>query len=235
VQNELAIVKQFYAWGQARHGWPTNPTTLAAKPRVRNRQPRPVEDETWLTFWLSDLPPVARVITGLGYFCGLRRNELVTLTGGQVWGGSLVNFIRKGGGEDRFDYLDIVAHFQHFLPHLRADLLVEPLERLARERGPARLVPWQSHRPQALNKRLPGWLESAGLPGNAFGPHQLRHSFATNLLSSFVPLDVASDLCNHSSPTITMRYVRTSGGRLASLRGITHTQEARKDGTSYAS
>jgi site-specific recombinase XerD len=166
------------------------------------------------------LPTDARVALGLGYFAGLRRAEIVSLRGDQVGRDRrLVAFTRKGGGEDTFDYGDVLDHFAWSMPHLEPGRLETPLRRLALQRGPDSLMPWQSLRPQALNRRLTRWLDEAGRPG-AFGPHMLRHSFATNLLRSGVPLDVACDLCNHSSPTITMRYVHTGGGRLAALRRV---------------
>jgi integrase len=177
----------------------------------------------------DDLPVDARVALGLGYFCGLRRAEILALHGDQVAlrARHLVEFVRKGGGKDRFDYGDVLDHFTWALPHLEARRLEAPLRALAFQRGSEWLMPWQSRRPQSLNKRLTRWLAESGWPG-AFGPHRLRHSFATNLLRSGVPLDVACDLCNHSSPAITMRYVRVAGGRLAQLRQPEWTTRARE-------
>ena len=220
VTVEVAIVAAFYRWAVRRLRWKDNPAELAGRPKVHNRQPRPIDDADWLATWEQPLDDVARVMLGLGFFCGLRREELTTLAGSQIWNGRISSFIRKGGGEDHFDWSDVLDHFAYALPHLQGERLPDPLLRLARERNLQRLVPWSSRRPEALNKRMAGWLPE----GVFFTPHQLRHSFATNLLRSGVPLDVACDLCNHSSPTITMRYVKTSGGRLAALR-TTHVKE----------
>lgn len=220
VVNELATLRSLYSYLTARHGLPVDPTLTAARPRVHNRQPNPVDDDTWLRVWTSDLPGEARVALGLGFFCGLRREEITTLRGSHVWGGALVNFTRKGGGEDRFDYRDVLDHFDSTMPELQPNRLDVPLRWLARTRGDLLLLPWEDDwiSPSGMNKRMRRWLADAGLAPDAFTPHMLRHSFATNLLRSGVPLDVACDLCNHSSPTITMRYVRTSGGRLRALR-----------------
>ena len=221
VANDLAVIGSMYRWGITRLGWPRNPAALAGKPTVHNRQPRPVDDDDWLRVWSNPrLEDDARVVLGLGYFCGLRRAEMTSLHASQVWGGALVNFTRKGDCEDRFDYRDLLDHWDWHAPHLLVDpdLLDLPLRRLAR-RGDQALLPWGPWlSPRAVNKRLARWLDECGLASDAFTPHSLRHSFATNLLRSGVPLDVACDLCNHSSPTITMRYVRTGGGRLASMR-----------------
>lgn len=219
IAREVATLGSLHRWGQHRHDWPSNPAALAARPKVHNRQPRPVDDDTWLTVWTADLTDDARVALGLGFYCGLRRREITALRGHQYWNGALVNFTRKGGGEDRFDVSDILAHWVHTMPHLQPLRLAEPLERLARVRGELALMPWGAWTsPKGLNRRLSRWLVECGLQSDAFTPHQLRHSFATNLMRTGVPLDLACDLCNHSSPSITMRYIRTGGGRLAALR-----------------
>jgi integrase/recombinase XerD len=222
VANEVAILTSFYRWGQARLAWPMNPATLAGRPKVNNRQPRPVDDDTWVKLWRADLPTDARVALGLAYYCGLRRAEVVALHGEQVWGRALVNFTRKGGGEDRFDYGDVLDHTAAFLPALLPDpdVLERPLRDLAQQRSGRPLMPWLSTSPKAMNKRMPSWLRLAEVTEQVT-PHMLRHSFATNLMRSGVPLDVACDLCNHSSPAITMRYIKTGGGRLAALRTTT--------------
>ena len=219
IAREVATLGSLYRWGQHRLNWSSNPAALAAKPKVHNRQPRPVQDEVWMQVWTAELPDDARVALGLGYYCGLRRREITSLRGGQYWGGVLVNFTRKGGGEDRFDVSDMLAHWQFAVPHLQPLRLSEPLERLARQRGDLALMPWGDWAsPKGLNRRLGRWLTAVGLQSDAFTPHALRHSFATNLLATGVPLDLACDLCNHSSPSITMRYICTGGGRLAALR-----------------
>lgn len=218
VANELAVLSSFHQWGMARLAWPANPAKLAGRPKVRNRNPRPVDDATWMRVWQSDLPIDARVAMGLGFYCGLRRAEVTRLRGDQVWGGALVNFIRKGQGEDRFDYTDVLEHWQRTMPALEPMRLLEPLRSLAHERGPVALMPWAPwNSPKALNRRMVDWLCNSDLGSAAFTPHQLRHSFATNLLRTGVPLEMACELCNHSSVVVTMRYIKTAGGRLASL------------------
>jgi integrase len=202
----------------ARLGWESNPAVLAGRPKVRNRNPRPVPMELWLAVWTHELPDDARVALGLGYFCGLRREELVRLTRGQVWGGALVNFTRKHGGEDRMDVDDLLDHWQRTLPQSEPHRLVAPLSRLSRREGDGLLLPWASTRPEALNKRMCRWLCQCDVPSGAFTPHQLRHSFATNLVATGVPLALVASLCNHGSMDITMRYVRVGTGQLAALR-----------------
>ena len=155
---ELSVLGSFYRWAMARHAWPSNPVPLAARPKVHNVMPRPVDDDTWLEVWLSEeLPDVARVALGLGYYCGLRRAEILALHGNQVWGQALVSFTRKGGGDDRFDYGDVLAHWDHHMPRLPAGLLEGPLRQLARTQARSPM-PWSSVRPQArTSASAAGW------------------------------------------------------------------------------
>ena len=220
VRNEQAVIASLYRWGEARLGWSHNPAVLAGRPKVHNVQPRPVEDDLWLSVWTHEsLRTDARVALGLGYFAGLRREELIRLRVGQVWGNALVNFTRKNGGEDRMDIGDLLDHWQATMPHLEAHRLAAPLRELALQERDGLLLPWGTGvRPTGLNKRMRHWLGRCGVPSDAFTPHQLRHSFATNLVKSGVPLALVASLCNHGSPTVTMRYVKAGTGQLAALR-----------------
>ena len=226
VALDVAVLGSFYRWAQARLGYEHNPSVLAARPKVHNRIPRPVDDDTWLDVWSAPLSDDARVALGLGYYCGLRRAEMMGLRGSQVWGRAIVSFTRKGGGDDRFDYADVLDHWEHHWPHMEAHRLDKPLRTMARARGEERLFAWPATDPGALNRRFGGWLTSADVAADAFTPHQLRHSFATNLFRTGVPLPLITTLCNHTSPDITMRYIKASGGMLASLRKDTYATRA---------
>jgi site-specific recombinase XerD len=52
-----------------------------------------------------------------------------------------------------------------------------------------------------------------------YTPHQLRHSFVTNLLRSGVPIHLVSRMANHSSTAITMRYVKAGASELREWMG----------------
>jgi integrase len=77
------------------------------------------------------------------------------------------------------------------------------------------LNPWSTGRTAAdannLNRRLNRALVAAGLPRFAFSPHQLRHSFATNMLRCDVPIEVIADQMAHANIETTRNYLSTQG------------------------
>jgi site-specific recombinase XerD len=224
IATDVKILSGFYTWAGHRHGW-ANPAALAGRPSVHNANPHPVPADVWATLWKHPLPTDARVALGVAYFCGLRREEVVRLTIGNVdlANRRLVNFTRKGGGRDVFDYGEVLDFLRNRLPErsVNTDKFERSLELLAAHEPASegdRLLPWPSVRPQAFNRRLPRWLVRAGLTEGACTPHMLRHAFVTNMLEAGAPLHVVSSLANHASPTVTMRYAKVAGGALATLR-----------------
>ncbi len=183
-------------------------------PTVHNIQPRPIPDEQWRQWWGHDLPDSLRVALGLGFYGGLRRAEMVSLVVGQVTDEAILRFVRKGGGEHTLPWADMRNALKKRLPHLvdEDDLMLPALRRLRSRGDDAPLLAWASLDPGEVNKRVRRWAERHDLP--PFTPHQLRHSTATNLLRARVPLHLVTSLLNHSSPTITMRYVAAGASQL---------------------
>ncbi len=163
---------------------------------------------------------------GLGYFLGLRRAEIASLKAEHLdtARGMLVGFTRKGGGDDTLPVLELLEVFAD-----RAAPLTEPhgvglfwdhLERYSRQpQGPGGLLLGYTS-PDHINQTLKRYLGKLGMAG-AFTPHALRHSFVTNLLRCGMPIELVSDLANHSSLNVTMRYAKLGGGRRSEWRQST--------------
>lgn len=64
-----------------------------------------------------------------------------------------------------------------------------------------------------INRLLRRFLHDEGLA--QFTPHQLRHTFVTNLIRAGVPLPYVSELANHSDIQTTMRYVKGGSAHIA--------------------
>jgi site-specific recombinase XerD len=202
-RREIATLNGFYAWACGRGHLPSNPMDEVFAPPQRKRQPRPVADEVWLQAWHSTLSDPLRVAMGLGYFCGLRRAEVVRLTVDQLTDARIVDFIRKGGGEDTTPWRSMVEVYEQHLPHLGHEDFVRVMGRIRNRKG--HITPYQD----------PAWFGRAlRQHGFAFTPHQLRHSCATNLIRADVPLPIVSRLMNHTSITTTMLYVKAGGDEL---------------------
>jgi integrase len=215
-KKEVAILRAFYAWLESTQRVTRSPARMLHGPTVHNVNPKPVPEDQWRSVWLSDLPDGMRVALGLGYFCGLRRAEVVALRADQITSTSIVNFTRKGGGEHSLPWAEMVGVLEDKLPELidQHGTFGISLGRLRQQSGS--LLPWASLVPQAFNKRLGALCSRLGVA--PFTPHQLRHSCATNLLRAGVPLHLVAKLLNHSNTTITLRYVKAGGDELREWR-----------------
>lgn len=226
LRRDAVIVGNLFKFAQAR-GWVgQDPTALLVTPPVQNRLPKPVPDDVWVPLWSrDDLPDEARVILGLGYYCGLRREEIASLRARQVdlENLRLVAFTRKGGGDDVVDVDSLLGVIEDgvadgAVPNLMPggrETFLDPLTRLA-TRGTDMVLPWRRTPDGAVDlyhiyRRFKRW-------GIDFTPHQLRHSFVTNLLRVGVPIALASTLANHADVKTTMRYAKLGGQDLRDFR-----------------
>jgi integrase len=233
--GESAVIRGFYKYLLGHGHVRTNPCMLLLPPKVRNVNPKAIEDGTWLRVWQADLSDDERVALGLMYFCGLRRAEAAALRVDQVnlERGRLQHFVRKGGGEDVFPFRSAVQLYCERLPHLGAERFLEAFEarvQLAVTAGESFVLAWGtdprlrqrpfagpldgSTNPDQLNKRVGRLQQRLGIK-QPFTCHALRHSFVSNLLRMDIPLHVVSRLANHSDVTTTMRYVKTALDPLA--------------------
>lgn len=236
IQKDRAILSGFYRWLTDRGLLAANPAALAGKPRVVTRQPKPVPDHIFTKVWESALP-IERVWLGLGGFVGLRRAEIVSVHGDQFLNGTIVSFKRKGGGDDTLNYAEVVEVLHERMPHVlqNPDEFLAPLHNLASRRIGRSLLPWDyrpitpaqaekhglpigSIDPQILGRMLKRTLRKADLPDSTFTPHALRHTAATLLIRSGVPLHIVQNILNHSDISTTMRYIKVGGGALAEWR-----------------
>jgi len=185
------------------------------------------------------------VVLGLAVFCGLRREEITKLRVHNVDVGrrKLVNFVRKGGGEDTLPIGTMLETFEQRLPHLVAGRLWPLIaERTDGRAGDRFLVGWSDlglprrsiaasfREPDALDpQHLNNWLDRMTTLANVphIAPHQLRHSCATNLLRAGVPLPIASNLLNHANVHTTMRYMKAGGDELREWLTATTSPEGR--------
>jgi integrase len=250
--RDAAILRSFFRYCVERGLLERNPAVLLGTPVVRNENPRPIPDADWHVIWTSALPPDERVAYGLGFYVGLRRREVCELRVRQIdlRNQRLVGFTRKGGGDDITPYGDVVAVLDARLPALGAGSFADSLERFASEqkrRGVEWLMPMGESRsgamrarmkheipdgmtnPDLLNKRLGARCRRLGLPH--YTPHQLRHSFVTNLLRAGVPLHLVQKLANHSDPAVTSRTSRLEGASFAngSTRRFSRTGSTEDD------
>ena len=215
VKREVSTLRAFFQWAEDEGLVERSPARGMHAPTVHNIQPKPIPDEVWQAWWFHDMPDSLRVALGLGFFAGLRRAEITSLTTYQVTEDAVVDVKRKGGSTHTVPWRDMVRVLERTHNHLvGAQALLWPaVRRLQEGRGGHRLLLWASPVPAEMNKRLERWGRQNDL--TRFTPHQLRHSTATNLLRAGTPLHLVSALLNHSNPAITMRYVAAGASQLA--------------------
>ena len=218
----VASLRSFYRMLREHGLVASNPAellTLPKRPRSLPHVLRPQE----LAQLLDRIPQTTplelrdRAMLKLAYACGLRAEELVTLTTDSVDFDAEQLRIEGKGSKTR---LVPVGE-----PALRA--LTRYLERarpaLAHDDERALLLS-KSGRPLStsdVRRRLRIWSTRAGL-GGAVHPHALRHSFATHLLNGGADLRAIQELLGHSSISTTQVYTQVESARLRRAYASSH-------------
>lgn len=201
-----------------------DPTELAARPRFGRKLPRALGEQEMLT--LIEAPPPDtlrglrdRAMLSMMYAAGLRVSELVSLTVGDVdRARGIVSALGKGKkrrlvplGEVALDHLTayLTAREAAFASHAAArGASAKPVSQLLfpSPRG-GKLTR------QAFWKIVGRTARGAGIRGHVH-PHQLRHSFATHLLSGGADLRSVQTLLGHASVATTEIYTHVSQDRV---------------------
>lgn len=240
-QRERATIKSFYSYALRRGIVSNDPTFDVPIVKVANRNPKAIDDGDWQRLWSSPIVREDRVWLGLGAFAGLRRREIVCLAPSQIDcdRGILSGVARKGGALDVVEFGEMARIISNALPHVLpdAEAWIDDVRWLVGVREGDRSIVThgdlltergrQAHSisdpelqsPKALNHALRRLLRAADMPPDAFTPHALRHTCATNLLRARVPIEVVADCLGHASTNMTMRYSKTAG-RLAEWREL---------------
>jgi len=220
--KDSSALRSFYGWLHARGLIERDPTLLVSTPTIRNVQPKPILDTAWKSLWTSVSGP-SRVMLGLGFFCGLRRAEMVALRTSHfdLATRRITNFVRKGGGEDSVPMGTMLDVFTAKLPHLGPELFWPALvDHLASRPGDSLLLTQAAlggaHDAACGGQYLNNWMarEARWAGVGHVTPHMLRHSCATNLLRAGVPVALVSGLLNHAAIQTTMRYLKVGGDEL---------------------
>lgn len=187
-------LRTFYRWACDRGVIADNPMLGIASVKVPRSLPRPLEASKVLACLLSASVPCRQMIA-LAIFAGLRCFEVAHLQFEDVWYHEVppVIVVRNGkGGTDR----TIPMH-----PVLQ--------EMFARLRGAGPVFPGrvaETVRPESVAAAIRRQFDRHGITGT---PHQLRHTFGTELArASGGDMVLVAQLMGHASMNTTMTYVR---------------------------
>jgi integrase/recombinase XerD len=200
-----------------------DPTELSARPRFGRKLPRALGESEMLTLIEAPSPDSLRglrdrAMLSMMYAAGLRVSELVALTVGDIDRARGVVSALGKGKKRRLVPLGEVA-----LDHLAAYLNARDVEQRASAKRASRSpkvseLLFPSPRGgkltrQAFWKIVGRTARGAGLRGHVH-PHQLRHSFATHLLSGGADLRSVQTLLGHSNIATTEIYTHISQDRV---------------------
>jgi len=193
-----------------------DPTELSARPRFGRRLPRTLSEPEVLR--LLEAPDITtlrglrdRAMLSITYAAGLRVSEVVGLTPGDVdLGRGIVSAFGKGG-KRRLVPLGNIS-----LDHLQAYLQARAHAPDAVKSRPSKAanVLFPSPRGGALTRQgfwkiVGRYARSIGIRGRVY-PHQLRHSFATHLLTGGADLRSVQTMLGHASVATTEIYTHVS-------------------------
>jgi integrase/recombinase XerD len=189
-------LRSFFAWAVTRDLLPTNPAAAVDPIKIPRSLPRPIGPEIAVALLVGSRR--TRQMVGLGLYAGLRCAEIAALDVSDVadWDEPGTIVVRAGkGGRDRV----IPLH-----PDLAELLSARP------KSGPmfpnAAGVPIQAASASATIRKH---LQRCGINAT---PHQLRHTFATEMTKrAHGDVFTVATVMGHSSVNDTMRYAGWSG------------------------
>jgi integrase/recombinase XerC/integrase/recombinase XerD len=203
-----------------------NPADLVSTPRRSSSLPR-VLPARELARLLDGIPadgPLQlrdRAIFELAYACGLRAEEIVSLTLAQVDHDGEQLRVEGKGRKTRFVPAGepALAALARYLARARPALLA------AGKGGRDEQVVFLSKNGRPLGtgdvrRRLRHWTRRLGT--NSLSPHALRHSFATHLLDGGADLRSIQEMLGHASISSTQIYTRVESARLRSAYARSH-------------
>jgi integrase/recombinase XerD len=206
----------------------SDPTALAARPRIGRKLPRPLTEEDVLS--LIAAPDVRtlrglrdRAMLSLAYAAGLRASELTGLKLGDIDARRGVVAAFGKGQKRRLVPLGEVAlgHLEEY----RSALQNAPrAAKASKDDRSALLFPGSRGRPltrQAFWKIVRRHALAAGVSG-AMHPHRLRHSFATHLLLGGADLRSVQSMLGHADVATTEIYTHVTRDHVRAAHARSH-------------
>lgn len=184
----LRAARRYWRWAEDRGG-PVDPSRRLVEPRVPRGLPRPVPARD-VALALAVLEGDTRVQVALAAYAGLRVSEIAALRPQDVQ-----------DAPDGRPWLLVQGKGRKW----RSVPLTSFLGDLLAGYG------WPATNGRALTVAIRGALHAVGLPYSA---HQLRHSFATEVLAASGNVVVVQRLLGHASVATTQVYADVAAGQL---------------------
>ena len=212
VNRRLSSIRSFFRWLAAEGLVESNPTDVVSGPKLARSLPRtipPADMARLLSVWRgSDKPSDMRnrAILEFLYACGARISETSGLLVDNVdFDTAQVRVFGKGSKERIVPLHELaIASMRDYLFNARPALLVG-------KESPYFFVSTRGNQmsPDALRKMFKQSLLAAGLD-QTLSPHDMRHTFATDLVEGGADLRSVQEMLGHSSLSTTQIYTHVS-------------------------
>jgi len=216
IHHYVYALKTFFTWLEITEQIDYNPISglVFKRPRQNSRHPLSTDEVGQLFTAASGLKE--RAVLHLFYSCGLRRSEGEALNIADVRFGEQLLYVRAGKGAKRRVVpmpaavtKDLETYWlQERCPYSARK--VKDLDAFVLNRVGGRMSG------TGYNNLFKGLAGRAGLPP-AITLHHLRHSIATHLLQSGMPLEYVRDFLGHYHLETTQLYARPSAEQLSFL------------------
>jgi integrase/recombinase XerC len=232
VERTAASLRGFYRFLVREGAVKANPAAFVRTPKKDTRLPTvlPIDELIALLEAPPEDTPMGRRDRGimeLFYGSGLRLSELVGLDVDDLDFSERLVRVRGKGSKERVVPVN--------------ERTAALLKKVIRERGgwkpgvldeDAQKALFLSKRGRRISKRrveqiVGEWVTRAGI-SKRISPHALRHSFATHLLDSGMPIREIQELLGHEKLSTTQRYTHTSLAELAKVYDRAHPRAREK-------
>lgn len=212
VNRRLSSIRSFFRWLAAEGLVESNPADVVSGPKLARSLPRtipPADMARLLSVWRGSDKPADmrnRAILEFLYACGARISETSGLLVDNVYFDTAQVRVFGKGSKERIVPLHelAIASMRDYLFNARPALL-------AGKESPYFFVSTRGNQmsPDALRKMFKQSLLAAGLD-QTLSPHDMRHTFATDLVEGGADLRSVQEMLGHSSLSTTQIYTHVS-------------------------
>jgi site-specific recombinase XerD len=205
INAHLVVIRRFYSYLKDEEDIPVeNPAVTGMALRLPKPLPRHVRDGDTATFFKAVYKARDMAMFMLMLRCGLRVEEVAYLKLEDINYRQSQIMVRNGkGAKDRVVYISDDAA-DALAAYLRKRPKTKEQKVFLVEKGLNKEKPISV---RGIQKRIEFYSKKSGISVSC---HQLRHTFATNLLNADASLVTIQNLLGHSSIKTTMRYCKLS-------------------------
>ncbi|MDQ0230681.1 tyrosine-type recombinase/integrase [Metabacillus malikii] len=200
--HRVRSIKSLLRWSHKEGYIRRNPAAKIKEPKVGKRIPKFLTEREIEHLREACYSPLERALFEFMFSTGCRIGEIVTLDKNNINWSNHSAIVRGKGDKEREVYFNI-----------RCDIWLKRYVE-SREDNEAAIFVTERH-PHRMSKAQMRYIiqrisKRAGI-NKVIHPHQLRHSYATNLLNNGAPIEVIQSLMGHEKSETTKIYAELSG------------------------